>query len=249
MRFLNSQLSRKDDETDEAHDLAAISPYLQLKISPRARRVALRLDSKARIVHLVVPPRFNRRKALAFAQAHKDWIADKITALPAPVPFTHGQAIPVLGRERNICIIFDSTLKKTTLKLDSDEIHVKTNQNDPSLRITRFLKAKARAEMTALAHDKAARTGKTVKAIQMRDTKSRWGSCSPDQSLNFSWRLIFAPYEALDYLVAHEVAHLTHMNHGPQFWALCEELSADYKAGKSWLRAHGHTLLRYGSAS
>ena len=93
---------------------------------------------------------------------------------------------------------------------------------------------------------KAERIGKRVRSVQVRDTKSRWGSCAQDGSLSFCWRLIFAPTVAFDYVVAHEVAHLSHMNHGKRFWSLCEKLSANYTAGKRWMQVHGHTLMCYG---
>jgi len=244
MRFLREQISK--NHRDPAVELAAISPHLQLKISKRARRVALRVDSKHRVVHLVVPHKVNHKHAMAFAEQHKQWIRSQIAELPKPVPFKHGQIIPVFGRDREIRVFYDKTLKTTDIILNQSAILVVTNKRDPSERITRFLKDKAKEEIIRLAHEKAALSGKKIKSIHIRDTRSRWGSCGPDKNLNFSWRLIFAPKAAFDYLIAHEIAHLTHMNHGPKFWELCEELSVSYARGKKWLREEGHTLLRYG---
>ena len=113
------------------------------------------------------------------------------------------------------------------------------------MRIVRFLKKLACDEMTRLANEKAALIGKPVCQVQVRDTTSRWGSCSTKGALSFSWRLVLAPAVALDYIVAHEVAHLVHMNHSARFWTLCKQLSADYAAGHHWIRNHGHTLMRY----
>ena len=86
---------------------------------------------------------------------------------------------------------------------------------------------------------------KEIKSVRVSDTKTRWGSCSHDGRLCFSWRLAFAPYEAIDYVVAHEVAHLRHLDHSKEFWTLCEELSIDYAAGKRWMKENGSELMRY----
>lgn len=228
------------------HTLDHIAPGLNLKISKRARRMALRLDSASRTVNLVVPERFSIRKAEAFALAHREWIGAKLATLPAPVGFENGAVIPVLGQDRVLEICYDSTLKKTNIILDKNNIIVFTNQGDPAPRIARFLRNEALDTFTNLAREKAAGIGQSVNTVQVRNTKSRWGSCAPDGRLSFSWRLVFAPWEAMDYVVAHEVAHLVHMNHSKRFWALCADLSEDYSTGKKWMRTHGHSLMRYG---
>ena len=113
--------------------------------------------------------------------------------------------------------------------------------------MTDFLKAEARREIGVRARAKAGQLGMPIKAIALRDTRTRWGSCSRKGGLTFSWRLILAPEFVLDYVVAHEVAHLKEMNHGPRFWALCESLTtADAKVARAWLRANGGALHAYG---
>lgn len=108
--------------------------------------------------------------------------------------------------------------------------------------IQRFLKQHAEKIIAPLAREKAKQIGKSVADIGFRDTTSRWGSCSSDGKLSFSWRLIFAPIEVIDYVVAHEVAHLAHFDHSPAFWALCRDLSKDYTSGKHWLKLNGQQL-------
>ncbi len=228
-------------------ELTDIHPCLELKVSSRAKRMRLRLDSKNRVINLVMPKRASLKKAREFALDHEEWIKDKLAALPAPVPFTQGSIIPVLGQDRHVHIDCDTTLKSTRIELKNNEISISTNKKDPAGRITRFLKKESRDTLTGLAHEKAAQIGKTIESVQIRDTKSRWGSCGPDGRISFSWRLIFAPWGAMDYVVAHEVAHLIHMNHGPKFWALCTELSEDYSTGKKWMRQNGHSLMKYGT--
>jgi hypothetical protein len=183
---------------------------------------------------------------LSFAQKHEDWMLSRLEALPAPVFFTDGTSLPVFGQERHIRVSFDSTLKRTNIALKEKEIFISTNKDDPAPRIVRFLKKLAIEHLQELATQKAQSIGKTVRAVSVRDTASRWGSCSADGRLSFSWRLIFAPPEALDYVVAHEVAHLEHLNHSKAFWNLCRTLSKDYLEGRHWMDNHGAELMRYG---
>lgn len=241
--FLRNPFCAKPSVMD---NLQRISPHLRLCVSARARRIALRLDAKDRVMRLVVPRRTNMKRAYLFAKQHKDWIEEKVAALPETIPFEDGLTLPVLGRQRTLNIFYDETLKTTDILLKPNNIIVVTNKKEPAGRITRFLKEQARAHFTELAHQKADMIDKRIHSIQVRDTKSRWGSCSEGGHLSFCWRLIFAPNEALDYVVAHEVAHLRHLNHSPRFWELCEDLSLNYKKGKKWMRDNGHLLLRYG---
>lgn len=217
-----------------------------VRVSPRARRVALRLDPASRAVHLIVPRRMSLARAMDFARRHEAWIHKSLAALPETVPFCDGQILPVLGQMRRIGVSCDSGLKSTNIALKENEIIVRTNLEDVQARIRRFLVRLAREHLEILSQEKALSSGKKIKKLSVRDTRSRWGSCSPDGAISFSWRLIFAPPEAMDYVVAHEVAHLVHMNHGKAFWALCESLSTDFSAGRRWMRLHGQELMRYG---
>lgn len=226
-------------------DLRDIAPCLDLRISQRAKRMALRLDSKSGQVFLVIPPRASLRKALEFAREHREWILRQASTVESPPQLKDGSVLPVLGVDRTIRIHFDETLKRTAITLADHEIIVATNKEDPTGRIVRFLKNLARTEITRMAKEKAALIGRTPGDIQIRDTSSRWGSCSEEGNLSFSWRLILAPPECLDYVVAHETAHLVHMNHGAKFWALCEELSNDFSGGHGWMKTNGQSLMRY----
>lgn len=229
--------------------LSHISPHLRLQVSKRARRMALRLDTKERVVYLVVPARADMTTAKKFAKEYKHWIQQKIDELPEPVPFHDGTIIPLFGRNVEIRVNYDSSLKRTSIELKPRILLVNTNKRDQkevSDRIMRFLKKEASRVIRALAVEKAARIGKTITNVSVRDTRSRWGSCAEDGNLSFSWRLIFAPWESLDYVVAHEVAHLVHMNHGRAFWNLCAKLSTAYEEGRDWMRDNGHDLMSYG---
>jgi predicted metal-dependent hydrolase len=113
-------------------------------------------------------------------------------------------------------------------------------------RVRDHLVAMARTELAGRARPLAARIGRKLVRVGVRDTKSRWGSCSGRGNLSFSWRLVFAPEPIIDYVVAHEVAHLAEMNHGPRFWRLVESLSPDSAAARAWLKRHRSRLLSYG---
>lgn len=235
-----------DSLPDLAQRLADIHPALRHRQSKRARRVALRLDTKNRVMNLVIPAHMNLRKAEDFARRHEKWIQQRLADLPAPIRFVDGTVIPLLGGDKIIKITYSNTLKKTDISLKNNILSISTNKEDPTTRILRFLKNEAHATLDNLAREKGAIIGKTIDNVTVRDTKSRWGSCSSDGNISFSWRLIFAPWEAMDYVVAHEVAHLVHMNHSKAFWTQCAALCEDYNTGKKWMREHGNTLMRYG---
>lgn len=228
-------------------NLARIHPDLQLRVSKQARRMALRLDSKKRVVYLVVPSRTRVDKAYRFAWNNREWIHTHIEGLPQPVPFEHGAVLPLYGKQVRIKVNFDPERRTTSIRLEDNRLIVDTNKDDPSSRIERFLRQYALESLSELAERKAERIGKRIRSVQVRDTKSRWGSCGQDGELSFSWRLIFAPRAAMDYVVAHEVAHLGYLDHSDRFWDLCRRLSFSYAQGKAWMQDHGHTLMRFGA--
>ena len=226
-------------------ELDHLRAHVKIAVNKRAKRLALRLDSKDRKIRFTIPPRCPIKKARLFLLQNESWVLGNIDKLPPLIPLTHGQIIPVFGHDRRINISYEITLKRTDITLNKNEITIKTNKDDPTPRLVRFLKKEAEKELTRLTKEKAAQIDKTVAAVQVRDTKSRWGSCGHDSKISFSWRLIFAPHTVLDYVVAHEVAHLQHMDHSRAFWACCKSLCEDYTYGKSWLHENGNELMRY----
>lgn len=222
-----------------------LPPNIKLKPSKRARRLALRLDTRDRVFHLIKPSRISIEKAQEFARQHSQWVQSKMQELPPMVPIEHGRVIPVLGYPRRININYCDALKKTYITLKKYEILIETNLDDPSVKVKRYLRELAQKTLDQMSREKAEVIGKRLDKVITRDTKSRWGSCSSDRNISYSWRLIFAPFEAMDYVVAHEVAHLKHMDHSQRFWDLCEELSYDFEEGSYWMRNHGHELMRY----
>lgn len=218
---------------------------LEFRRSGRARRISLRVDqAKGRVV-LTAPASVARRHALDFLVRNEGWLKTRLAQLPATQPFADGATVPVLGVPH---LIQGDTSRLRGLPLcAAGIITVPGAPEHLCRRLTDFLKAEAKREIAVRAHAKAGIVGRPVKAITLRDTRSRWGSCSGAGRLAFSWRLILAPEFVLDYVVAHEVAHLMEMNHGIRFWRLCATLTdADPKAARAWLRLHGSGLHAYG---
>lgn len=220
-------------------------PIIPVK-SKRARRVALRLDTRNRHFKLVIPKGMTEGRALVFATKHRDWMLEKLAALPERINYNDGIELPIFGQYKTLDIFFDDARKTTKIDMDEDFISVKTNKDDPSPRIERFLRKITKDHLWSLSREKADIINKEVRSVSVRDTSSRWGSCSPDGNLSYSWRLVFAPDYVIDYIVAHEVAHLKHLDHSSDFWHTCKHLSNQFKEGKKWIRDNGHSLMRYG---
>jgi hypothetical protein len=215
-----------------------------IRVSPRARRLLLRMDASARRFDLVLPQGLPPETALRFLDAQRGWIAARLDALPSAVPFAEGAVVPVIGVPHRIRREDDPAAPMVAIV--DGEIRVRGGPEPVARRVRDHLARLAARELACRARRHAAAIGMKVTRITVRDTKSRWGSCSAAGSLSFSWRLIMAPEPVLDYVVAHEVAHLVEMNHGPRFWKLVRALVADPDAQRAWLKRHRAELLSYG---
>jgi hypothetical protein len=216
---------------------------LKVRVSPRARRVCLRIDAAARAVELVLPRRAALDDCLRFVDAHRGWIVARLAALPPAVQLVEDAVVPVMGVPHRIRREPDA--KAPAVAIGNGEIRVRGDPAHLPRRVRDHLTALAKRELAARSRELAARIGKSVARVGVRDPKSRWGSCSSTGSLSFSWRLVFAPEAVIDYVVAHEVAHLVEMNHGPRFWRLVATLVPDAKAPRAWLKRHRSELLSY----
>lgn len=211
----------------------------------RARRASLRVDPAARRIVLTAPLRMARGTAVGFAEAQAGWIAARLKRLPERRPFIDGAEVPLFGAPHRVRHRPDA---RGTVWREGAEIHVAGRSEYLPRRLRDWLIAELRGQLIPMVHAKAAEVERSVKRITVRDSRSRWGSCGPDASLSFSWRLVFAPPEVLDYLVAHEVAHLVHLNHGPHFWTLARALcEGPIEGPQAWLKQNGETLLQYGA--
>ncbi|WP_448190195.1 M48 family metallopeptidase [Azospirillum sp. sgz301742] len=223
--------------------IAGLPVPLELRESARTRRLTLRVDAGRGLIQVVVPTGISEAEVHHFIRRHDGWLRARLEALPPRLPFADGSMVPVLGVDhviRHVPELRGGTRREDGLLL------VGGRPEHLERRVHDHLVAEARRELAERARAKAALLGKRVTAVTVRDTRSRWGSCAADGRLSFSWRLILTPEAVLDYVVAHEVAHLKEMNHSKSFWAVCAGLTAEVKAPRAWLKANGARLLRYG---
>ncbi len=211
--------------------------------SPRARRVSLRIDARGGTVIVTLPMRAGRAAGIALLMDHAGWVADRLAALPDAIVFQDGSAVP-LGDA--LVHIHHRPHARRGVWLEDAAINVSGQLEHLPRRTADFLRAEARRQLGAHVQAKAALAGLTPRRLLVKDTRSRWGSCTPDGTLMFCWRLVMAPVFVQDYVAAHEVAHLRHMNHGKRFWALVNRLTPHTEEAIVWLRECGAGLLRIG---
>lgn len=224
-------------------EMAGREVPLRFRANASARRIILRIDSGTDGVVLTMPKWAGERDAMELLAAREDWVLTRLDALPARIIFADGAAVPVFGAPH---IIRHTPERPGGVVRDEGEIRVSGRIEHLPRRLGDWLHSEARTEITARAHPLAARVGKRIGRITVRDTSSRWGSCSAAGNLSFSWRLVMAPDWIMDYVVAHEVAHLRHANHGPDFWGLVDDLGVDAKLARRWLNANAQRLQRIG---
>lgn len=209
----------------------------------RARRISLRIDPRDGIVVVTLPMRAAKHAGMSLLLDHADWVAQRLAALPGQIALADGAEIPLHGVPHTIRHV---PLARRGVWVEDSEIRVAGDVAFLPRRVADFLRAEARRVLAALAVAKAAEAELHPKRVLVKDTRSRWGSCAPDRTLAFSWRLILTPGFVQDYVVAHEVAHLRHMNHGPRFWVLTESLTPHREAATAWLRREAPRLMRIG---
>jgi predicted metal-dependent hydrolase len=231
------------DYLDQRINQLGLGALLTIRISPRARRLALRVDAAARSIELVLPRRASADVAFGFVAAHRGWIAARVAAMPPPLRLVDGATVPLYGVPHRIRHVPDRAAAPVTVA--EGEILVRGDPAHLPRRVRDHLIALAKHDFAVRSRALAARLGKSVTRVGVRDPKSRWGSCSSKGALSFSWRLVFAPEAVIDYVVAHEVAHLVEMNHSPRFWRVVASLVPDSAAPRSWLKRHRLELLSY----
>lgn len=219
---------------------------VRLKVHARARRVSLRVDARGEVVAIAPSPR-RLHDALAFARDRADWIAQRVTAAPSTVAFAPGASVPVRGEAARLTAVPGASAAR--LLRDQAGLSIVSGGEGAAFarRIDRLLKTEARRDLEHRTELHVRALGLALPKVALGDPKSRWGSCTPARgSIRYSWRLILAPAFVLDYVAAHEVAHLVHADHSPRFWGVVRDLLGDEKAGRAWLKAHGRSLHAYG---
>lgn len=212
---------------------------VELRRSSRARRMTLRVSRSEGRVFLTLPARASLTEGRAFAQSRAEWLRRMRAELPPTCVVAHGVLLPVEGR---LLRLTPATVRVAQLQGDA----LLLPQARPAGIVTAaWLKHLAHARLVAACDRHAARLGRPFRALALRDTRSRWGSCTHDGRLMFSWRLAMAPPQVLDYVAAHEVAHLAHMDHSAAFWAATGRLMPDYALHRAWLKRNGSELMRW----
>jgi predicted metal-dependent hydrolase len=221
---------------------------IEVRRHPAARRYSLRVRETSRDVVLTMPTRGSFRQARAFAEKHAGWIAARLKRLPPTIAFAQGNTIPLRGVEHRI-VHRPAARGSVWCEVGADGeplLCVAGDAPHVARRVADFLKREARRELAVACRRHAAALGVRIVAVSVRDTRSRWGSCSATGTLSFSWRLVLAPAYVLDYLAAHEVAHCVELNHSDRFWRAGDRLTPERKRAEAWLRFHGNELHRFG---
>ncbi len=212
--------------------------------SVRARRVSLRIDPRAAAVVVTLPRRAARSAGLRLLADHAGWVGHKLAALPPALVFSDGARLSLSGEPVRIRHKPESVGGAWFV---GGEIHVAGEAAFLARRVTDLLRAEAARRLGVLVEAVCREMALRPARVAIRDTRSRWGSCSPDRAVMLNWRLIMAPTAVQRYVVVHEVAHLRHMNHSPQFWRLVEAFAPDRANSTEWLRHHGAELMRAGA--
>ena len=221
-------------------NVAGRSVAVELTRNPRARRLTLCADAVRGVVRVTLPPRVSVAEASRFVAAHHGWIAARVARWPVAVAFVPGAAIPFDGGV--LTLDWHPSNPRGVLR-DGDRLRCGGDAATLPGRVTRWLRSQALAALAADTHRLASQIGKTVAAVAVRDPAGRWGSCAANTHIAYSWRLILAPPAVRFSVVAHEVAHLVHANHGAAFWRLAAELNGgDPAAQRRWLKEHGAAL-------
>lgn len=215
--------------------------------SAKAANLTMRVDSRRRHLRVTLPPNARAHRVEAFLRGHEGWIRAQAAKVPDRVPFLPGSVVPVLGLPRTIRQL-EGERFPARLADGPDGPAIEVGRTEyVETKVLALLRSEAARKLGRLTRVKAEAIGKAVRGVTIKDTTSRWGSCSSTGDIAYSWRIVMAPPEIVDYLAAHEVAHLAEMNHGPRFWRICRSLSGiDPDRANGWLQAHGTRLMRYG---
>lgn len=245
--MLKRFLAPPPPERPRVHEVAGRSLPLKLVENARARRLTLRVEPGGRGLRVTVPPGLAPGAVDRFLERHRGWLEERLAKAPERPDLRPGVKLPLRGVPH--LIVHEPGRRGLVEPVELDgapALIVHGDRRHLPRRLADFLKREARRDIEPLVARHAATVGRKAKAIRFKDTSSRWGSCSSEGSLSFSWRIMMAPPAVIDYLVAHEVAHLEEMNHGPAFWALCRRLCPRTDEARAWLKRNGTALQAIG---
>jgi predicted metal-dependent hydrolase len=225
--------------TDTLH-IGTPPVVVRLRRSARARRYSLRISNSDGAVWLTIPNFACAHDAAEFARRQEGWIRKNLAKQPQ-------RQVPAFGNT----ILFEGNAVRLepgsgrAVQFYEGVLQVPGRDGDLTAHLRGYFKTLARQRLAEASQRYAGELGRPVGRITLRDTRSRWGSCTSEGNLMYSWRLIMAPCEVLDYVAVHEVCHLVELNHSPAYWALVQRLCPQYRVLRGWLRQNGRLLHQY----
>jgi predicted metal-dependent hydrolase len=251
MKNLNGRRAIDLSSKTRSVRLEDIGAQLEVRRHPGARRLTLRVSRTRRAVIVTLPLQCDLDEAGSFLNRHIDWVRARLDSLPNHVPFEDSAAMPLRGIPHTISFSGSPRSRLITIEKRGSQrpsILVPGDKSLAATRLTRWLFEEAKRDLVACVERHTRPLSLKATRVAIRDQTSRWGSCSTTGALSFSWRLVLAPPFVLDYVAAHEVAHLVEMNHGPRFWSLVKRICPEFESAKQWLQVLGPDLHRYGPA-
>ncbi len=229
-------------------DIGGRTAPLIARVNRRAKRLILKVDPTSGEIHVTAPSKRALPEAIAFARARSAWIATQLDDALLARPFEPGGYALLRGRRHLIVHDQDTRRPVRIEEASTPRVIVSGEPVHLNRRLVDWMKREARRDLSASVAKYCEQLAVKRRSISIRDPRSRWGSCSSDGDMSFSWRLVMAPPEILDYVAAHECVHLIHMDHSPRFWRQVKALGVDARAAEDWFDAHGAMLFAYGGA-
>jgi predicted metal-dependent hydrolase len=226
-----------------------IGAPVEVRRHPAARRLTLRVSRTRRAVIVTLPIQCGIEEAGSFLHRNLDWVRERLDSLPEPIPFRDGMLVPLRGVAHRVVMPGEVPRRRVVRRIEAHpfpELHAPGELPSAVRRLEQWFTREAKLDLEQRVATHAERLGVKPGRLTIRDQTSRWGSCSTTGALSFSWRLVLAPPAVLDYVAAHEVAHLREMNHGPRFWSLVRQTCCGMDDAKRWLQMYGMDLHRYG---
>lgn len=219
----------------------------RLSVNPRARRLSIRIDARAGEAVLIAPSERKLAEVVAFARTKADWMRERLAERPQGTPIQPGAVIDLFGKPTRLISTGGAGAARLTEDVHGPLIASGGEGEAYARRVENLFKRVARDTLRSRTDVHLRTLGQRPVKMSIADPKSRWGSCSPhNRSIRYSWRVIMAPPAVIDYLAAHEVAHLVHADHSPAYWAVVQRLVGDHRPHRAWLRANGAALHAVG---
>jgi len=219
----------------------------RLSVNSRARRLSIRIDTRVGEAVLIAPSERKLSDVVAFARSRTAWMRERLAERPRGAPLEPGAVIDLFGKPTRMMATGGAGAARLTEDADGPLIVSGGEGEAYARRVENLFKRMARDTLQARTDVHLSALGQRPVKMSIADPKSRWGSCSPhNRSIRYSWRVIMAPPAVIDYLAAHEVAHLVHADHSPSYWAVVQGPIGDHRPHRKWLREHGPALHAVG---